>query len=929
MKKQFKVLLLIAMICVLAFATMLVSSAALDQTQGDNAWQVKTGEESKGYAATLAAAIADAAAGDTIYLLKDIEDGTVTIDKNLTINGQGNQLKITTATNGAYIMCNAAEVLVTNIKLIGNGTASHAYFRSSYPNSVIELNDIYMRDVGDAYWTLAAGDGTHVKFTGAKTDIYTVDPVYVASQGTKATLTIDLTTEGEQGVGKMKAAPAAKYVIRQYAGAAEINILGGIVEHERGGHWYVIYFAGGANSTLNIGGNAVINALAQTVAVTVNGDVDVNLYGNATINCSGTNNTAYGAIHVDNASATTNVAISGNATINTTVCFPAVRHDGTGDVTVSGNATLNVKSAGSYPAIFLTGNGNVTLSDSVTINVDGSNAVENKTGNVTVSGDVKIVSITSEAVAWATLHAYGNITLSDNVTIQSQGRPALGLGGADKTATVSGNVKIEVSGFDEPGAVSFFRINAAGASFTVGEGATLTGVGACRLVSFAANGTATIGSGVTVVLENVSGAVVEGLAKNVGDETEGTFSIAEGAKFVLDGTNWFCSGEDTPWGTVWANYDFEIRSLASLELDGEAFEMREYFSSLGDYAYDPTGSYDAAGLLELMEMYILYYAFHQSGVTTAALAEEASADRGGLVLNLTGLCPITIAGAEITVTGLSGEYAATAFTVLAGSLTVENCNINVESAPFAVVDGGAMTYKNTIIVITGEMALALPGDNIVLDGVTLVVPTDSEIYPTAAHAAIGAYAPIVKFGGVEYKAWSCNKASGENASVVGAVSLYVNTGDAATSGIRFTSTVSADVLSALREGGKTLKFGTLVAPADYVAKAKSFTPAALVAAFGQGVTSYVKIPAVYSVLEDASGVSFSGILVNLKSNTRVYAAVSYIEVYEGETLVETIYSAYDAQFNAQSAEQLADAITETLDADQQAIVDAYANGKVN
>jgi len=420
----------------------------------------------------------------------------------------------------------------------------------------------------------------------------------------------------------------------------------------------------------------------------------------------------------------------------------------------------------------------------------------------------------------------------------------------------------------------------------------------------------------------------------------GTFSMAAGAKFVLDGTPWIFDDEETPWGeTVWGDYLYEIRSFLGVTLTDAEIDFTETFEDF-DYApFDPTGTYNKAQLNELIEAYILYYIITDQGFTSFATTDELaqylqSSDdaTANLTINLTGVSTFDILGAEITVVGLDGRYATTVFTVYSGSLTVTD-SVVTAAAPFALADSeGRLNLVNTVLLIDGDGVVVFDATNTTLNGVTLVVPTTSTaMQPTAGHAAIDAYAPIVLFGGKEYKAWSVNKASNENASVTGAVAIYADTAAAETSGIRFSSTVSQDVITALTAGGKTLKYGTLVAPADYVAKAKSFTPAALDAVIDG--TAYVKIPAVYSLVTGAEGVSFSGILVNLKSNTRVYAAVSYIEVYEGNELVDTIYSAYDAQFNAKSAEQLADAITlsdkyATLEAGQKAIVDAYANGKV-
>jgi len=117
-------------------------------------------------------------------------------------------------------------------------------------------------------------------------------------------------------------------------------------------------------------------------------------------------------------------------------------------------------------------------------------------------------------------------------------------------------------------------------------------------------------------------------------------------------------------------------------------------------------------------------------------------------------------------------------------------------------------------------------------------------------------------------------------------------------GIRFTSVISAAIAATLPEGAT---YGTLIAPADYVAAAGAFTHAKLNTlasknpAYG---TTYVDIPAKYSVLTLPDGsITFSGTLINLKTTnyTRVLAAVSYVKV--GSTYY---YSNYDAAYNTDS-----------------------------
>lgn len=266
------------------------------------------------------------------------------------------------------------------------------------------------------------------------------------------------------------------------------------------------------------------------------------------------------------------------------------------------------------------------------------------------------------------------------------------------------------------------------------------------------------------------------------------------------------------------------------------------------------------------------------------------------------------------------------------NVTITGCNItgtrfmeNTSAASFAISD----TIIKIVLNEYDENAV-IDLASVVMDKVIILVTKDNATASPVADSAkfnTGAY-PVVLYGGDEYYAWSTNAASGANAGSVTEIGI-LNDGNLATSGIKFTSNVPAAVISALTEGGKTVKFGTLVAPADYVVKAGAFTPAALDAAGLQG-TAYVKIPAINSkVTDDLGNVTFSGSLINLKSTTRAYAAVAYIEVYSGETLVQTIYGAYSTNANATSAKVAAAAILaaaapEDLAPWQKALLELYA-----
>ena len=113
-------------------------------------------------------------------------------------------------------------------------------------------------------------------------------------------------------------------------------------------------------------------------------------------------------------------------------------------------------------------------------------------------------------------------------------------------------------------------------------------------------------------------------------------------------------------------------------------------------------------------------------------------------------------------------------------------------------------------------------------------------------------------------------------------------------GLLFHSTIPSSVVAALQQNfGKHYTFGTLIAPAEYVAAAGGFTHAKL-KEWGKKVPAYVDIRANESIIHQKDGsISFNGGLIYLKSCERAYAAVSY--VYAGG---KYYYSNYDMSKNA-------------------------------
>lgn len=138
-----------------------------------------------------------------------------------------------------------------------------------------------------------------------------------------------------------------------------------------------------------------------------------------------------------------------------------------------------------------------------------------------------------------------------------------------------------------------------------------------------------------------------------------------------------------------------------------------------------------------------------------------------------------------------------------------------------------------------------------------------------------------------------------------------------TSDIRFTGIIGSNYLESKKAEGKTVKFGILISLASYVELLgdNDFTPANL-DALGEEVingTRYVMIEATnYGGGEEDGYYIFSGVLWGLKSNTREYAARTYVQIIDDETgeIDRTLLSYYNPTDNNRSIAYVAKAAYE-------------------
>lgn len=264
---------------------------------------------------------------------------------------------------------------------------------------------------------------------------------------------------------------------------------------------------------------------------------------------------------------------------------------------------------------------------------------------------------------------------------------------------------------------------------------------------------------------------------------------------------------------------------------------------------------------------------------------------------------VSTAGRWLVNNNLSGVTASTV--TLNGGLL-----INTNAAGLSDDDGTYPMFKditpvfNRVVVISNAAngaAVSLVADSHVLD-------SDS---------------PVVMRGDVKYYVWIMQESTDaslaptmENGAQIRADVVEEQ------SGIRFVTTLSAEVqekLLALKNAGATLAFGTLIAPADYVAAAGEFTRAAL-DALNLYTAAYVDIPAVHSVEDnDGNGIPdlFHGILVGIKVKNaqRHFAVCSYVKVTDGSG-TNVYYSAYSTEANSRTMHALSVAALQDVKAEQ-------------
>ena len=223
---------------------------------------------------------------------------------------------------------------------------------------------------------------------------------------------------------------------------------------------------------------------------------------------------------------------------------------------------------------------------------------------------------------------------------------------------------------------------------------------------------------------------------------------------------------------------------------------------------------------------------------------------------------------------------------------------------------------NAITVLTKNTYTAVYGNN-TLENVVIGIGDENALM-------VPANGPVVKYAGELYRTYVLTPATDAEKDVANSDGAYKGAGveigkNYDNSGIRFTTVLSAEVRAALQAivdaGNSTLIFGTLIAPADYVAAAKAFTIEALdalVVDLAEGKEKYVAIEAKeslrYEKETDVIPSAYSAAIVKLQEANfgRALAAISYVEIWDNTTHECVVYyGSFDSTVNARSMREIA------------------------
>lgn len=275
-------------------------------------------------------------------------------------------------------------------------------------------------------------------------------------------------------------------------------------------------------------------------------------------------------------------------------------------------------------------------------------------------------------------------------------------------------------------------------------------------------------------------------------------------------------------------------------------------------------------------------------------------------------------------------YARTAVNV-----TIDNCRLvtDTDDAIELLATGTTLSIDNTLLVLIAASYGIEGVPTVTLGNLVVLSQTHATVYGDIkinGDAGAGYYGGDTYYIYMHMPATSATYNPTNTDPEMSGAAVYIGD-DIIYSGLRFITVLSEEMIAAAaaaEQAGKTVAYGTVIAPMDYVAKAGKFTIDALASLdIAETKTTYVKIEASGSIIRDDAGnvTAYSGSLIRLKEGNygRVFAGIAYVEI-DGEIY----YGAFDSATTARSAKRTAKAAlldtSKTYSDEEIAVLQAYA-----
>lgn len=283
---------------------------------------------------------------------------------------------------------------------------------------------------------------------------------------------------------------------------------------------------------------------------------------------------------------------------------------------------------------------------------------------------------------------------------------------------------------------------------------------------------------------------------------------------------------------------------------------------------------------------------------------------------------INMTGGRVAANGTKAPFLlstgdASEVNVSGGTVITSTTAILADAGKQVSITGGIFILNNGAIALASKSDDTQAAATTTVSGVIALLAYNAELsLGNGKSVAVGTNSPSIKYGGNSYYLYmetATNAVSDIVTETTFGASIHLG-GSRIESGIRFITTLSDSIIALAKtalDADKTVSYGTLIAPADYVAAVGSFTKAALDTLIPpDGRVAYVDVPAINSRRDsnnDGVYESFSASLVNIREQnfSREFAAVAYV-VIDGVTY----YSAYNTVDNARSIQQIAAALLE-------------------